>query len=212
MDKSHPDHVVVATALWHGLITDTNGFIHAGAEDFRAASFLSQFRDADLLEQIMSQARSKQTMEIIRRVLGNRVVIESFSLAGIGYLRAEDRDAIPQAADFLMTEENVHTAIVYGIVIGDDRQETLIGSMRTSRLTIAPDELIKEVLGKNINGRYYGGGKATAGGFEIPVGFLSGDHSEEYRKLKWQVFDDQIKQKFFAKIGVDRKPAVTAPG
>jgi nanoRNase/pAp phosphatase (c-di-AMP/oligoRNAs hydrolase) len=103
----------------HGILTDTAEFIRAGVEDFQAAAFLSQFRDADLLSQIMSQARSKQTMEIIRRALAHRTIVENYSIAGIGYLRAEDRDAIPQAADFLLTEENVHTAIVYGIVIAE---------------------------------------------------------------------------------------------
>jgi nanoRNase/pAp phosphatase (c-di-AMP/oligoRNAs hydrolase) len=207
LDKSQRDHVVAATALMHGLLTDTSGFIRASAEDFHAASFLSRFRDADLLEQIMSQARSKQTMEVIRRALGNRSIIENFSLAGIGYLRAEDRDAIPQAADFLLTEENVHTAIVYGIVAGDDHQETVVGSMRTSKITLSPDDFIKEVLGKNGAGQYYGGGKASAGGFEIPIGFLSGDHHEDYRKLKWQVYDEQVKRKLLAKIGVEQKRA-----
>ncbi len=207
LDKSQRDHLVAATALMHGLITDTGGFIRAGAEDFHAAGFLSRFRDADLLEQIMSQARSKQTMDIIRRALGNRMIVENFSMAGIGYLRAEDRDAIPQAADFLLTEENVHTAIVYGIVTDQDHQETVIGSMRTSKITLSPDDFIKEVLGKNAVGQYYGGGKASAGGFEIPIGFLSGDHAEEYRKLKWQVYEEQIKHKLLAKIGVEHKPA-----
>jgi hypothetical protein len=43
-----------------------------------------------------------------------------------------------------------------------------------------------------------------AGGFEIPVGFLSdGGADETYRDLKWQVYDQQIKQKIFAKIGVE---------
>jgi nanoRNase/pAp phosphatase (c-di-AMP/oligoRNAs hydrolase) len=168
---------------------------------------LSRFRDADLLEQIMRQARSRQTMEIIRRALGNRLVVENFSLAGIGYLRAEDRDDIPQAADFLLTEENVHTAIVYGIVTNGDHPEAVTGSMRTSKITLSPDEFIKEVLGKNAAGQYYGGGKASAGGFEIPIGFLSSSHSDEHRNLKWQVYDEQIKHKLFAKIGVELKPA-----
>jgi nanoRNase/pAp phosphatase (c-di-AMP/oligoRNAs hydrolase) len=207
LDKSRREHVLLATALMHGILTDTNNLAFAGEEDFSAASFLSQFRDADLLHQILSQSRSKQTMEIIRRALGNRMVVQSFSIAGIGYVRAEDRDAIPQAADFLLTEENVHTAIVYGLVTSDKQQETVTGSMRTSNITIAPDEFIKDVLGKQENDRYYGGGKATAGGFEIPIGFLSGDHSgmdgEEFRKMKWQVYDSQIKQKFLAKIGVE---------
>ncbi len=205
LDKSRKSHVVAATALMHGIMTDTGNFIRANAEDFHAAGYLSQFRDAGLLQQIISQSRSKAAMEIIRQSLGNRVIVEGFSIAGIGYLRAEDRDTIPQAADFLLTEENVHTAIVYGIVTGDDEQdETLVGSMRTSKITIDPDEFIKEVFGKNAAGHYFGGGKPSAGGFEIPIGFLSGEYSEEYRELKWQVFDGQIKQKLFDKIGVKR--------
>jgi nanoRNase/pAp phosphatase (c-di-AMP/oligoRNAs hydrolase) len=205
IDKSQKDLVMAATALMHGIITDTGDFVRAGPEDFHAAAFLSQFRDADLLAQIMSQARSKQTMEIIRQALGDRVIVESFSIAGIGYLRAEDRDVIPQAADFLLTEENVHTALVYGIVTGDDQEETLIGSMRTSKITIDPDEFIKEVFGKDTVGHYFGGGKLTAGGLEIPVGFLSGGHGDEYRDLKWQVYDAQVKQRIFNKIGIQRE-------
>ncbi len=202
MEKSRREHVLAATALMHGIITDTNDFIRAGDEDFRAAAFLSRYRDADLLEQIMSQARSKQTMETIRRALTERVTAESFSIAGIGYLRAEDRDAIPQAADFLLTEENVHTAVVYGIVTRDDREEILIGSMRTSRITVDPDEFIKEVFGQDALGNYFGGGRPMAGAFEVPVGFLSGGREDAYRDQKWQVYDNQVKRKVFDKIGV----------
>ena len=205
MSKSQREHLVAATALLHGILTDTGGFVRAGAEDFRAAGFLSQFRDADLLNHVMHQARSKQTLDVIREALGNRLVVENFSIAGIGYLRAEDRDAIPQAADFLLTEENVHTAIVYGIVLSDDRKEAVIGSVRTTKLTLSPDDFLKEVLGRNAEGRPYGGGKTSAGGFEIPVGFLSGDHIPDYSKLKWQVYDAQIKHKLLAKIGVETK-------
>jgi nanoRNase/pAp phosphatase (c-di-AMP/oligoRNAs hydrolase) len=207
LSKSQRDHVKVATALLHGLITDTGGFIHAEMEDFCAARFLSTLRDADLLSRIMHQACSKATMEVIREALGNRQVVESFSISGIGYLRAEDRDAIPQAADFLLNEENVHTAIVYGIVTGDERKEVVVGSMRTTKLSLAPDEFLKDVLGRNAEGRPYGGGKASAGGFEIPLSFLSGGHDDDYQKLKWQVYDEQIRHKFLAKIGVDHKPA-----
>ena len=202
LDKGNRDHVMLATAMTHGILTDTAGFIRANREDFHAAAFLSHFKDADLLEQVMTQARSRQTMEIIQWALENRQTAENLSLAGIGYLRADDRDAIPQAADFLLTEENVHTAIVYGIVTGDEWEETLVGSMRTSKITMDPDEFIKEVLGKDAAGHYFGGGKLSAGGFEIPIGFLAGGHNNNYQDLKWQAYDAQIKQRIFAKIGI----------
>jgi nanoRNase/pAp phosphatase (c-di-AMP/oligoRNAs hydrolase) len=201
---------VVATALMHGILTDTGNFVRAEAADFQAAAFLSGFRDAEILAQIMSQARPKQTMEIIRRALGNRVIAESFSIAGIGFLRAEDRDAIPQAADFLVTEENVHSALVYGIVISDG-EEMLIGSLRTTKLTLDPDTFIKDTFGKNASGHYFGGGKDSAAGFQVPIGFLSGNLNDEYREVKWQSYDSQVKHKLFAKLGVEASAAPTLP-
>jgi nanoRNase/pAp phosphatase (c-di-AMP/oligoRNAs hydrolase) len=207
LDRSRREHLIAATALMHGILSDTGGFVRAKAEDFHAAGFLSQFHDADLLAQVMSQARSKQVMAVILQALENRVVVENVSIAGIGYLRSDDRDAIPQATDFLLTEENVHTAMVYGIVTsGDPAGEKLVGSMRTSKITMDPDGFIKEAFGTDLQGRYFGGGKLSAGGFEVAIGFLSGAGSSEYRELKWQVYDMQIKQKIFAKIGVEAPP------
>jgi nanoRNase/pAp phosphatase (c-di-AMP/oligoRNAs hydrolase) len=142
-------------------------------------------------------------MEIIQRALGNRVLVESFSLAGLGYLRTEDRDAIPEVADFLLTEENVHTAIAYGIVRDNEQEEILIGSLRTGKFTLDPDAFIKSVFGTDSDGRFFGGGKISAGGFSIPIGFLSGEYHDDYDELKWQVFDERVKQKVLAKIGVD---------
>jgi len=205
LDSTVPEHVKIATALTHGIITDTGGFVYAKPEDFQAAAFLSRYKDADLLNQIMMQERSRQTMDITERALRNRELAENFSISGIGYLRAEDRDAIPQAADFLMTEENIHTAIVYGIVTDKNHDETLVGSFRTSKITLDPDAFIKEVFGKDAAGNYFGGGKLSAGGFQIPIGFLSGVRDEEYRQKKWQLFDAQIKQKIFSKIGLKNK-------
>lgn len=202
LEKSQYEHVKVATALMHGLKTDTCGFVRASPEDFRAASFLSSFVDSDLLAQIASQARSKQTMQIIQEALASRTIKESYSIAGIGYVRCEDRDAIPQAADFLLTEENIHTAIVFGVITSNEQDEAIIGSMRTSRITIDPDDFLKEVFGKDPNGRYFGGGKKSAGGFEIPIGFLSGGNDKDFREMKWKLYKAQIMQKILNKIGV----------
>ena len=196
-DTSNREHVKCATALMHGLRSDTNGLMHAQEEDFLAAGFLSRFYDTQLLNAVLQAARSKQVMDVIERALRNRMLENNFSISGIGYLRYDYRDAIPQAADFLVTEENVHTAVVYGIVYDeDDDLEIVIGSLRTNKLTLDPDEFIKEAFGHDSQGRFFGGGRAMAGGFEIPMGFLTGfNENSEYTQLKWQVFDAQIKQK-----------------
>lgn len=206
LDAGDDDHVAAATALLFGIMTDTANFVRAGDEDFRAAAFLSRYRDSELLERIMSQSLSKPTMETISTALKNRRIVESFSISGIGYVRAKDRDAIPQATDFLITEENVHSAIVFGIVTSEDGEEKLVGSMRTTKFTISPDDFIKDSLGRDAEGQFYGGGKVSAGGFEIPIGFLTGEHSEEYGARKWELYDEQIRHKLLAKIGVHPDP------
>jgi len=199
LDRSNTKHTKCATALMHGLRADTNQLMNAAADDFLAAAYLSQFYDGQLLNAILQASRSKRVMDVIERSLRNRKVQNNVSIAGVGYLRYEDRDAIPQAADFLVTEENIHTAVVYGIVHDEDEErEVVIGSLRTSKITLDPDEFIKEAFGQDGAGRFFGGGRSRAGGFEIPVGFLSGFYeNSEYNRLKWEVFDMQIKQKLW---------------
>lgn len=197
LDTNSNEHIKCATALMHGLRSDTNALRQAGEEDFLAAAFLSRFYDGQLLNAVLLSARSRQVMEVIERSLKNRIVQNNFSIAGVGYLRYDDRDAIPQAADFLVTEENVHTAVVYGIVYDEDEDlELVVGSLRTTKITLDPDEFIKEAFGQDTQGRFFGGGRSQAGGFEIPLGFLSGfSDSPEYAKMKWNVYDTQVKQK-----------------
>jgi nanoRNase/pAp phosphatase (c-di-AMP/oligoRNAs hydrolase) len=206
-NSSNRMHVKCATALMHGVRSDTNGLLQAQEEDLLAAAYLSRFYDCQLLNAVMQSARSRRVMDVIERSLKNRKLKNNFSIAGVGYLRYDDRDAIPQAADFLVTEENVHTAVVYGIVHDEDNDiEVIVGSLRTNKLTLDPDEFLKEALGQDGQGRFYGGGRNMAGGFEIPIGFLGGcNDNAEYTKLKWEVFDSQIKQKLLRLVNPDDK-------
>ncbi len=202
LDSGVGEHVKCATALMHGLRSDTNRLMQAQEEDFLAAGYLSRFYDAQLLNAVLQAYRSKRVMDVIERSLTNRLVQNNFSIAGVGFLRYDDRDAIPQAADFLVTEENVHTAVVYGIVHDEGEDvEVVIGSLRTTKITLDPDEFIKEAFGQDSQGRFFGGGRMMAGGFEIPIGFLCGfNENSEFAKKKWELFDNQIKQKLLRLI------------
>jgi hypothetical protein len=96
--------------------------------DYRAGAYLRQFLDNDLLRIISKQSITARTMEIIQRGLNNKVIRGTFLLAGVGFVREEDRDGIAQTADFLMRHEGVETAVVFGIVNG----EVVDGSLRTA--------------------------------------------------------------------------------
>ena len=203
LDAANDAHVQLATALVHALRSETNGFIRAGPEEHAAAAYLSRFHDPQLLESILHVQRSRGTMEVIRTALTDRVIRSGFSIAGVGYVRHAERDAIPQATDFLLTEENVHTSIVYGILQGEGDREVVVGSVRTSKITLDVDQFLKSALGSDPRGRYYGGGRSRAGGFEIPVGFLEGTRDPEQLRLKWETFDQQIQAKLLAATGVE---------
>jgi nanoRNase/pAp phosphatase (c-di-AMP/oligoRNAs hydrolase) len=206
LDSNSTEHVKCATALMHGIRSDTNRLMQAQEEDFLAAAFLSRFYDAQLLNAVLQSSRSRPVMEVIERSLKNRSVKNNFSIAGVGYLRYDDRDAIPQAADFLVTEDNVHTAVVYGIVHDEDEEvEMVVGSLRTNKLTLDPDEFLKEAFGQDAQGRFFGGGRSQAGGFEIPIEFLAGfTENGEYAQMKWRVHDAQVKQKLLRLINPDQ--------
>lgn len=210
LSTEDPEHERLATALMHGIRSETGGLARAGRADFLATGYLAEFADQETLDAILSVERSRKSMDIIKSALETREMKENYSIAGVGYVRYEDRDAIPQSADFLLTEENVHTAIVYGIVRKPGEREIIIGSMRTRKATLNPDAFLKEALGGAERGRYYGGGRKEAGGFEIPVGFLAGCYDEDFMRRKWQLYDAQIKRKLWNKVGVQDVAKVIA--
>jgi nanoRNase/pAp phosphatase (c-di-AMP/oligoRNAs hydrolase) len=106
------------------------------------------------------QTKAEELAALLEAHRGERhiVVLQSFP----------DPDAIPQAADFLLTEENVHTAVVYGIVEKPCGGEAVIGSLRTSKATLNPDAFLKDALGGAEPGRCYGVVAAGPGGSRYP--------------------------------------------
>lgn len=204
MDPGNPAHVRLATALMHGLHSETAHFVRAGRPEYAAAARLSTLIDTELLERVLCVKKSRGTMDTIQRALAERVIRGGLAVAGVGYVRWVDRDAIPQAADFLLTEENVNTAVVYGLVEREDGREMVSGSLRTGNATLGVDAYLKKALGKDLTGRYFGGGRARAGGFEIDLGFLASAAADrQEREAKWALYNRQIRRSLFYAAGLE---------
>jgi nanoRNase/pAp phosphatase (c-di-AMP/oligoRNAs hydrolase) len=104
----------VATALLYGIRTDTRDFRrNVTPQDLGYAGFLMPLTDADLLDKIMSPSMSQETLDVIGAAITRRKVQSGYLFANVGYVM--NRDALPQAADLLITLEGVNTALVYGI-------------------------------------------------------------------------------------------------
>lgn len=204
LQVGNESHGRLATALMHGLHSETDGFVRARAPEYRAAAYLARHIDPDLLERVLCVQKSRGTLKVIERALHDRVVRNGFSVSGVGFVRWAERDSIPVAADFLLTEENVHTSIVFGMLGDDHGREVITGSLRTTRPTMHVDQFLKHALGEDLRGRPYGGGRSRAGGFEIDIGFLKGDEDDpEQQALKWALFDRRIRRKLFREAGVE---------
>lgn len=194
LQKSLATHAYIATALMHGIRTDTDDLMLGSPSDFYAAGYLRQFIDRDLLRTVSKQSVTARTMEIITKGLNNKVIKGTFLLAGVGFVREEDRDGIAQTADFLIRHEGVETAVVFGIV----NDKYVDGSLRTSSATVDPDRWLKELFGKDDAGRPFGGGRRNKGGFRVPLGLLGRSPN---RKALWQLGEQTIRDIIFEKIG-----------
>jgi len=56
LDRNIEEHINLATALVHGIRTDTNDLIEADENDFNSLAYLSKFSDLVLLEKISRQS------------------------------------------------------------------------------------------------------------------------------------------------------------
>ncbi len=185
----------IATALMHGIRSDTDDYVNASSLDYKASQFLAPFVDRDLLSLISKQAISAKTMDLTQVALQHKDIRETYLFSGVGYVREEDRDGIGQCADYLLHREGIETVIVYGIV-----GSYVDGSLRTKSHTLDPDKWLKDVFGKKEDGSWFGGGRKDKGGFQIPLGVFSRCRD---RELLWILIKKTIDELFYEKIGID---------
>jgi nanoRNase/pAp phosphatase (c-di-AMP/oligoRNAs hydrolase) len=105
LDPTSEEDRRVATALMHGMATDTDDFQLARAIDFRAAGYLTEACDKDLLADLSRRLIAPEAMDVIARALASLFVRRNFAMAGVGFVSEGDRDTIAQAADFLVRRE-----------------------------------------------------------------------------------------------------------
>lgn len=203
-DAEAEDDVRIATALMHGLATDTDDFMLARAQDFRAAAQIAEACDRDLLTDLSRRLIAPGAMDVIARALSTLVVRRNFAVAGVGFVNEGDRDTIAQAADFLVRREDIDTVIVYGVV-GD---KSIEGSLRTHSPSVDPAVWLEQAFGHDDKGRAYGGGRRDKGGFRIPIGFLGRTTD---RAQLWTLVEHSMRSALSRNIGDDAQTGVHAP-
>jgi len=187
----------IASTMLYGIRTDSDDFQMAREIDFRAAAFLVPYADRDLLLSISKQKISPRTMEVTQRAYANKVIVDTFLISGVEYVRDEDRDSIGQAADYLLLREGIDTVLCYGIV----NNSFVDGSLRTTSSTVDPDRFIKDLLGADAHGNFYGGGRTDKGAFKIPLGPFSQCGEKD---TLWRMVQRTIEDLFLQRVGTTR--------
>ena len=191
-DPTSPDGRRLATALLQGILTDTQRLASATPRDLHAAAWLTPLGDAAVLDQVDQERMPFETEEVLARASTNRLERHGFLFAGVGYLQARHRDALPQAAAWLLTQGDVHTSVVFGIVRDWRLQETLAGSLRTVVSSPSPHDFLQRALGPGAGPEIARGGRAFAGGFEIPIGMSTRASSTEFQMARWAFYEHLI--------------------
>lgn len=191
-DLEIPVSSKLATALFYAIRSDTDDFRrHTHQEDLNAAAFLFPKVDHSILSQLQSPPVSNETLNVIGEAIKNRKVRGTYLVSNVGYIT--DRDALPQAADYLLNLEGISTTLIFGV--GEDQIHI---SARSKDIRINIGDLLKRAF-SDIGSA---GGHATAAGARIPLGVFTG--VKDKGKLL-QLVEDAVLKRFFSAVGGEEK-------
>jgi len=153
----------LATALLFAIRRETLGFLRGTTDaEYAAAGRLHGNADLDLLRQLSNPSVSGATVDAIGDAIDNRSVHGNALITHVG--RTSERDALPQAADYLATLEGVETTVVFGIVA-----DTIQISARSTDSRIHIGDSLQEAF----DGVGDAGGHREMAGGEIPLGIFA---------------------------------------
>lgn len=179
----------LATALVFALLTDTLNFTRGATElDFNTLEFLLPLISNEHLQKFQSPPLSADTLEVLRKAIRSSRVKGGYLISNVGEVK--DRDAIAQAADYLLRREGTLTTLVYGI-----EGDMVYMSGRTSDVRLHIGKTMEELYG-NIGSA---GGHPTAGGGRIPLDAF--DVEKDNKKALRGAMDRLIGRKFWETFG-----------
>ncbi|MDQ2051983.1 DHH family phosphoesterase [Natronolimnohabitans sp. A-GB9] len=179
-----------ATALLYGIRIDTNDFTReVSAADFNAASILWPYVDTSVLEQVEQPTVEGETLETIARAIKNRIQRDSVAIASVGQI--SNRDALPQAADQLLSMGGIETTLVFGF-----RDEMVYLSARSRDADVDLGEAVRDAFDRIGSG----GGHADMAGAQLELGIMgSVDDDDEVESIV-SVVEEVITNRFLEAI------------
>ena len=172
------------SALLFGIQTDTDNLKLANEKDEKASEILTEFADAQFLEELKKSLYSEETLTIISKAIMNEEIYKNWLISGVGYLDQSNRDSIAIAADFLLERDDISVAVVYAIIEDKSEKKLFIdASFRTKNKSLDLNRLIKSIT---LNG----GGRNYKGAYQVNLDYFFGTLN---RKQLWEVTDQSTR-------------------
>jgi nanoRNase/pAp phosphatase (c-di-AMP/oligoRNAs hydrolase) len=188
-----PIRTELATALLYGIKVDTNDFRrNTDPADLTAAAYLFPLANHDILGRIETPSRSTESIDILGEAIKSRQIKGSYLISNVGTI--QDRDAIAQAADYLLTLEGITTTLVFGL--GED-MIYISGRSRDDRVNIG--KVLQDAFGED-----KAGGHATLAGAQIPLGVFSGTKDKQ---TLLKLAEEAVVKRFFSVLGILKEPS-----
>jgi len=179
----------LATSLLFGIRTDTLEFKRdVNTADLTAANYLYPMSDKELLDRVESLPMGTETLDILGKAINKREIYGAYLVSNIGI--ATDKDALPQAADYLLKLEGVSTAVVFGII---DDVIQLSARSRDPRVNLG--EIVKKAY-SNIGSA---GGHESMAGAQIPISVFGAIEDEA---LFMDMINEGMTKRFLSSAGV----------
>jgi nanoRNase/pAp phosphatase (c-di-AMP/oligoRNAs hydrolase) len=156
----------VATGMLFGIQSDTTDLTKGcSSAEFRAAEFLYPGIDTDRLDRIANPEVDAEVLDIKAAAISNREVRNAFAISDVDTV--SNVDAIPQAADELLTLEGVTAVVVLG-----EKDDTLhlSGRSRDDRVHMGKtlEHVVEDIPMSSA------GGHARMGGGQLSVEHMEG--------------------------------------
>ncbi|HPS55787.1 MAG TPA: bifunctional oligoribonuclease/PAP phosphatase NrnA [Sedimentisphaerales bacterium] len=161
----------LATALLYAIQSDTQDLgREATNADIKAIEILYLFANKRMLSEIQHGSVQREYFKTLTEALNNAYVYENCVISNLGV--TNNPDMIAEAADLLLRDENIESAICYGYC-----QDKLLFSVRTTVSLKIADKIAKYIAAR----RGTGGGHQTYAGGQIP---LNNQTAPQLKKLE----------------------------
>ncbi|WP_458205522.1 DHH family phosphoesterase [Haladaptatus sp. NG-SE-30] len=186
-------NVQLGSALLFALHRERIDFIREPTpNEYAAALHICRQADLELLEELYGAAFSPATVDAIGEAIQNRVQRGATLATSAG--RTSERDALAQAADYLLNVEGVNTVLVFGIVDS---------AVEMSARSIDPRVHAGNVLKEAFDDVGSAGGHADMAGAQIPLGLFADTNADDSELVEFA--SRRVLHRFFDALHLERE-------